>query len=632
MTDDNAVLLRRAVALQQQGNLAAAEAIYRQILAVDPRDPNALHLLGLVALRCGNAEEAVRLIREATSVVPDQSHFLSNLGAAQRAAGRPGEALQSYDQAIALRPDYAEAHNNRGIALEQLGRPREALACYVRAIALSADYADAHYNRGIALQALNRLEQALECYHRAIALRPGYAEALNNRGALLLVLGRHQAALDSLDAALALRPDFVEAIYSRGNVLHALHHYEEALVCYDRALALRPDHPEAWNNRGTVLLALNRHTEALAACDRAIVLRSEWPDPVCNRGVALQVLGRHEEAASCFARALALQPDSAESHTNLSISRLAVGDLEAGWREYEWRWKTATVRDSVRRFLVPRWSDQLDIAGRTILLHAEQGFGDTLQFCRYVPLVAARATVVLEVPAPLRRLLATLAGGATIVAHGEKLPKFDLHCPLLSLPLAFGTTLATIPAAVPYLRADLAQTEAWRRRLAALPGLRVGVAWAGGMRPFDPLLRAIDLRRSMTLGQFAPLAALPGVSLVSLQKGEPASQMRTPPAGMDIHDWTDELGDFADSAALVAALDLVITVDTAVVHLAGALGKPVWVLNRFDTCWRWLPGREDSPWYPTARLFRQPVPGDWDGVITSVCGALRGVAPPGGTH
>jgi tetratricopeptide (TPR) repeat protein len=623
MTDDSAVLLRRAVGLQQQGNLAAAEAIYRRILNDDPSNTNALHLLGLVALRCGRPEEAIRLIRQAITAVPDQPQFHSNLGAAQRAAGQPEDALHSYDRAIALKSDYAEAHNNRGIALEQLGRPREAVACYDRAIALRPDYAEAFYNRGNARRALERHAQALASYDRAIALQPGYAEALNNRGDLLLILGRYQDALDSLDAALAFRPDYVDALYNRGNVLQKLNRFDEALIAYNRAIALRPGYGEALNNRGTLFLALNRHEEALASCDQAIAVRPDWPDPLCNRGVALQVVGRHEEAVECFDRALALQPDSAEVHANRSMSRLALGDFEAGWKEYEWRWKTVMVRDLVRRFRAQRWLDQTNIDGRTILLHAEQGFGDTLQFCRYVPMVSARAKVVLEVPPRLCRLLATLDGGATIIGQGEKLPPFDLHCPLLSLPLAFGTTLATIPATVPYLRADLRETEAWSQRLKALPGLRVGIAWAGGLRPYEPLLRAIDLRRSITLGHFAPLTALPGVSLISLQKGEPASQTRMPPSGMVIHDWTEELEDFADTAALVAALDLVITVDTAVAHLAGALGKNVWILNRFDACWRWLPGREDSPWYPTARLFRQSVPGDWDSVIAAVRDALR---------
>ncbi len=623
MTENSAVLLRQGVGLQQQGNLAAAEAVYRRILIAEPNNPDALHLLGLVALGCGKREEAIRLISEATVVAPDQPHFHSNLGAAQRAAGQPEEALRSYDKAIALQPGYAEAHNNRGIALEQLERHPEALSCYDQAIALRPDYADAFFHRGNALRTLKRRAEALVSYDRAIALRPGYVEALNNRGDLLMVLDRHDEALASLDAAIALRPDYAAAIFNRGNVLDALKRPEEALACYDRAIALWPDYADSFANRGKVLLALNRHKEALESCNQAIALRPDWPEPISNRGVALQVLCRHDEALACFDRALSLRPDFNQARMNRSASRLALGDFAGGWPEYEWRSRVPQARGHARSFRQPRWLNQPDAAGRTILLHAEQGLGDTIQFCRYVPFVAARASVVLEVQAPLFRLLSTLDGNARIVVRGETLPPFDLHCPLLSVPLAFGTTVATIPASVPYLRAASAeQTETWRRRLAELPGLRVGVAWAGGRRDFDPMLIATDRRRSMTLGQFAPLAALPGISLVSLQKGEPASQTRTPPAGMHIHDWTDELDDFADTAALVEALDLVISVDTATVHLAGALGKPVWVLNRFDACWRWLLGREDSPWYPTARLFRQSAPGDWDSVITDVCLAL----------
>ncbi len=269
-------------------------------------------------------------------------------------------------------------------------------------------------------------------------------------------------------------------------------------------------------------------------------------------------------------------------------------------------------------------------ADRTILLHAEQGYGDTLQFCRYVPLVAQRARVVLGVPTALRRLMASLPGDKLIVTEDDALPPFDLHCPLLSLPLAFGTTLATIPATIPYLRADRLLTARWRKRLTALPGLKVGLVWAGESSQAMADAQARDRRRSIPLARLARLGDVPRVSLVSLQKGAAATQAREPPAGLTIHDWTDELTDFADTAALVAGLDLVISVDTAVAHLAGALGKPVWVLNRADACWRWLRDRSDSPWYPTVRLFRQPTHGDWDPVITEVAAALATfeMAPP----
>ena len=259
---------------------------------------------------------------------------------------------------------------------------------------------------------------------------------------------------------------------------------------------------------------------------------------------------------------------------------------------------------------------------RTLLLHAEQGLGDTLQFCRYVPLIAAGAKTVLEVQAPLVRLLSRLPGVASIVAQGACLPPFDAHCPLLSLPGALGTTLDTIPAATAYLAADPALAAEWSERLAGLAGLRVGIVWAGSARD-DPELAAVDARRSISLEALAPLAGAPGVSFISLQKGEPAAQASRPPLGMALADFTADLDDFEDTAALVANLDLVISVDTAVVHLAGALGKPVWLLNRFDTCWRWLLNRDDSPWYPTLRQFRQSSPGDWTSVIAAVRKALE---------
>ena len=257
-----------------------------------------------------------------------------------------------------------------------------------------------------------------------------------------------------------------------------------------------------------------------------------------------------------------------------------------------------------------------------LLVHSEQGLGDTLQFCRFVPIVAQGAKIVLEVQPPLHRLLADLPGIAEIVAEGDKLPPFDLHCALLSLPRFLGTSLETIPGEVPYLTADPLLVSAWRRRLAGLAGLKIGLVWAGGPRPDEPAESSVDRHRSMPLARLAALAEVEGVSFVSLQKGPPAAQAAQPPPGMVLHDFTAELDDFADTAALVEALDLVISVDTAVAHLAGALGKPVWLLNRFDTCWRWLLGRDDSPWYPTLRQFRQPAAEDWDSVIAAVKAAL----------
>jgi hypothetical protein len=295
------------------------------------------------------------------------------------------------------------------------------------------------------------------------------------------------------------------------------------------------------------------------------------------------------------------------------------GRFEEGWKEHEWRWKTKQMSGGVRDFSAPLWRGEA-IEDRVILLHAEQGFGDTLQFCRYVSLIASGARIVLEVQAPLVRLLSRLPGIREIVARGDRLPSFDLHCPLLSLPHAFGTTLDTIPRATPYLAADSAQAADWRERLAGLDGLLVGLVWAGGQRLGRPGLAA---RRSIALNTLAPLGEVSGISFISLQKGEAAAEATNPPRGMALHNFIGDLHDFADTAALVDGLDLVISVDTAVAHLAGALGKPIWLLNRFDTDWRWLLDRDDSPWYPQLRQFRQPSPGDWNSVIYRVRDALQ---------
>jgi hypothetical protein len=304
------------------------------------------------------------------------------------------------------------------------------------------------------------------------------------------------------------------------------------------------------------------------------------------------------------------------------MALLLSGRFEEGWKEYEWRWKTKMWSSGAREFSAPLWSGEA-IGDRTILLHAEQGIGDTLQFCRYAPLIARGTRIILEVQAPLVRLLSRLPGVMQIVARGDNLPPFDVHCPLMSLPLAFGTTLDTIPAATPYLSAAAVLAADWQERLAGLDGLRVGLLWAGAQRLNFPAGATVDRRRSVTLKALAPLGEVSGASFVSLQKDGPAAQAADPPHGLVLHDFTADLHDFEDTAALIVNLDLVISVDTAVAHLAGALGKPVWLLNRFDTCWRWLLNRDDSPWYPTLRQFRQPRSGDWNSPVCAARDALQ---------
>jgi tetratricopeptide (TPR) repeat protein len=583
-------VFRQGLAEHQSGRLEKAEACYREILAIDATHADALHLLGVVQHQHGRSEEAIDFIRRAIAQYA-HANFYSNLGVVLRSLGRLEEAEASYRDAIRLSPESAGAYSNLGEVLNLLGRAADAETVLQAALERQADYPDARNNLGIALAAQGRREEAETCYREALRLRPDFADAQLNLGRLLQELGRWPEAEACFRAALRLQPDFADAHNSLGIILRAMARAAEAEASYRSALRLRPDFAAAHSNLGNALLDL----------------------------------GRPHDAAVCYRAALRLQPEFPDAHANLSYALLLTGQLREGWEEYEWRWRAKHLVGRGRDFSVPLWSGE-EARDRVILLHAEQGYGDTLHFCRYVPMVAERATVVLEVHQPLVRLLGQLPGVSRIVARGEPLPNFDLHCPLLSLPRAFGTTLETIPGSPPYLAADPQEAAKWRRRLERIPGLRVGLAWAGGPRRHEPELAAVDRRRSISLAMLAPLAEAAGVSFVSLQKGGPAAEAAQPPPGMTLYDFTAEIDDFRDTAALVDALDLVISVDTSVVHLAGALGKPVWLLNRFDTCWRWLLGRDDSPWYPQLRQFRQTRSGEWGGVIREAADALRRLA------
>jgi hypothetical protein len=395
---------------------------------------------------------------------------------------------------------------------------------------------------------------------------------------------------------------------------------DAAIACFRHALHLKPDFPEARNNLGNALREQRQLDDAIACYRVAIGLRPDYPEAHNNLGTALMEQGRLDEAAASYRNAILYKPDYPDPHANLATVLLAQGDMAAGWREYEWRWEMRQMIGGRRGFAQPQWQGEA-AEGRTLLIHAEQGYGDTLQFCRYATLAAAAGLrVIIEAPKPLVRLLRSVPGVDLVLRSGAELPAFDLHCPMLSLPLALGTTLATIPGATPYLHAEAAQAASWQARLAAIAGggPRIGLVWAGNPGLSLPAKAAMDRRRSLSPEQLAPLLETPGMRFFNLQKDGPAA-----PAQFPLVDVMGEMGDFADTAALIVNLDLVISVDTAVAHLAGALGKPVWLLNRFDTCWRWLTGRCDSPWYPTLRIYRQPRPADWDAVLAEVARDLR---------
>ncbi len=467
-----------------------------------------------------------------------------------------------------------------------------------------------------------RISEAEMVYGRILAALPGHVGALHYLGVCRLQQRDYAGALTHMDAALAQRPDYAEAHSNRGNVLQAMGRCEESLASFDRALACQPSAADAWFNRSNALKELGRFDEALTSVDRAIALQPSFAQAHCNHGNLCQVLGQFAQALVSFERAVALRPDYAEAQWNSAYTHLLLGDLAMGLPLLEWRWRARNRSADDRHQEIPLWLGQTDLAGKTILLYAEQGYGDTLQFCRYASLLAARgAKVVLEVQPSLKSLLASLAGAPAVLATGERLPAVDYRCPLLSLPLAMHTDADTIPGGVPYLGVDPALAAAWQAKLGARRApLRIGLAWSGSGAHEN------DRNRSLSLAML--LAAFDGadVECFSLQKDVRADDRAALEADDRIRHFGDELRDFADTAALVAAMDLVISVDTSVAHLAGALAKPVWLLLPFPPDWRWLLDRDDSPWYPTARLFRQPHHGDWATPLRRVADALPSAA------
>jgi tetratricopeptide (TPR) repeat protein len=614
-------LFEQGLALHQAGRIEVARGCYEQALAAEPEQFDALHMLGVVCLQTGQTEQGAVLLERAVGIDPNQAAAHLNLGMAQTALKRFDAAIASCERAVALQPGSVEGYTNLGNAQLALGRFEAALASYDRALALNPAFPAGHYNRANALRDLGRLDMALESYDKALVLKPDFLEAHVNRGNVLERLDRQEDAVRAFDAAIAVRPTSAEAHSNRAKALNDLKRSEEALPSAERAIALRPDYAEAHNHQALALYDLRRMAEALAACDQAIALDPEYAEAHNNRGIALFDLRRLEEALASYDRALILRPDFPEAHLNRATSLLSLGDLQPGFQEYRWRWRTRNFRPLAPRLHWSAWEGE-DFAGKSILLHGEQGFGDHLQFVRYAPLVAARAgRVTLLTEPPLVRLFRSIPEiDVTDTLPGDAV--FDIHAPLMDLPRLFGTTLATVPAATPYLAPDAADLATWSERLSGQRGLKVGLVWAGDTHKGRPAGAAVDRRRSLRLEQFAPLSEVENVTFYSLQKGEPAAQASHPPPGLALIDLTAGLRDFADTAALIANLDLVIAVDTAVAHLAGALGKPVWILSRYEGDWRWLNGREDSPWYPTARVFHQRAAGAWDEVVDRVVATL----------
>jgi Tfp pilus assembly protein PilF len=505
------------------------------------------------------------------------------LAAQQFQTGSLLEAQSLLRQILAQKPDHPDALHLLGLIAHRLGHHGPAIDLLQRALLALPQAADIHANLGAVLATIGQFEQAIEQYRQALALDPNHADAHNNLGTALGRTGRRAEAEAEFRRALELRPQFPEAINNLGIAIRDQGRPQEALPYFHQAIALRPNYAEAYN----------------------------------NLGATVERFGGQEEVVAAYRKALALRPDYPEAQFNLGLSLLLQGDFAHGWPLYDAR--RGMMDSSVRRdFAQPLW-DGSPLEGRRILLHAEQGHGDTIQFARYVPMVTARGgeTIVQCQPALVRLLRAQGIFGQ-VVAQGEPEPPFDLQCPLMSLAGVFGTTLDSIPRSNPYIRADRQLVDQWRQRLAPFEGkLKIGIAWAGNAT------HIFDRDRSLPIAAFAPLAEVDCAQFFSLQKGPAAEQCKSAPERMNLVDFSDLLGDFADTAALIENLDLVLAVDTAIVHLAGAMGRPAWVLLPFAPDWRWMLNRADSAWYPTLRLFRQMSRGDWQPAIAQITEELR---------
>jgi tetratricopeptide (TPR) repeat protein len=577
--------VNQAVQQHRAGALAEAEKLYQRVLQQQPTQVEALHGLGILALQQGQPETAIAPLQQAVALQPNHAFAHVHLAHALRGTQQVEAALPHYQRALSLNPQLAEVYLDLGNVFLELGQTQQAIAAYGQAIAVNARLPKAHYSLGMAHQVQGNFDAAVQHYQQAIALQPDYLEAHNNLGNLLLKQQRAARAIRHFKQAIALVEQAglppIQAAGPHANLARALEQtgdIERAVQHYRKALQLQPHFPEVHNNLGDLYRDQNQMPEAIAHYERAI----------------------------------ALQPDLPEAHSNLGMALLRIGDFRRGWAEFEWRSRCAELSDSP--FPQPAW-DGFPLDGKTILLYgqqAEQAYGDAIQFIRYAPLIQALGgQVIVQCQQPLVRLFALAPGVDRVVTPGESLSALNVQASLMSLPFLLKTTLETIPAA-PYLQPPVDG----RITLPAAPdgNLKVGLVWAG--RP----LYQQDPRRDRTcpLRHFAPLLELPGFSFYSLQKGVAIAELEQLGWQEKIHDLNTQLNDFADTAAAIAQLDLVITVDTAVAHLAGALGQSVWVLLPFAAEWRWLMDRDDSPWYSTMKLFRQPTPGDWVGAIAQM--------------
>jgi tetratricopeptide (TPR) repeat protein len=656
-SEDSNLHKGRGLAEARRGRPEDAAAAYREAIRLQPNDPDAHNELGIVHARCGRPAEAEISYREAIRLKPDFADAHNNLGNAVRLLGRLDEAIGCYQEALRLRPEYPEGHNNLGIALKHKGKFDEAISSYERALRLRPSYAEAHNNLGIALGERGKADAAILSYQQALRLRPDYVEAMSNLANALADQNRLPDAVTVYKEALKIRPsdaklhknlgitlskmdkladaeasyreslkhrpDYPDAFNDLGITLSRQLRFDDAIASYKEAIRLRPNYAEAYNNMGNALRNSGAFDEAIASYQRAVQLRPGYADAHNNLGIAYAEMGRFDEAVASYTACLKLRPTHVDAHMNRALTWLRKGDYAQGWAEYEWRWKKRSF--GTRPLIQPLWNG-FDISGRRILLVTEQGFGDTIQFIRYAkPLKDQGAQVILECPERLLKLMALCPWIDQIVPQGQPLPDYDVYAPMLTLPGLMGTKVPKAVAEFPYLRPTPELVLRWRKELGDGREFKVGINWQGNPG------YAGDRHRSIPLTMFEPLSKVPGVRLISLQKNHGLDQLQALNGRFPVEEWGSRLdeqtGPFLDTAALMTCLDLFVTSDTAVAHLAGALGVPTWMPLSTTPDWRWMTGREDCPWYPSMRIYRQEKFMDWDPVFQRIVSDLRRIVP-----
>jgi tetratricopeptide (TPR) repeat protein len=576
-------MIENAYRAMQLGRYDEVSKIYDRLTINSSDDPTFANIFAQIALQNNLIKEGIVWLKKSLEVFSNQPTVLLNLGTAFSEINQHDDALDYFGKSIKL-----EEKNPL-----------------------------AYFNQGVVYRYLNQFDNALNSYKNALKINPDYADALNDIGRIYHLKNEFNLAITYYDKAIQSQPNYSEVIYNKSIALLELKRYDEALVCFDAAIQLKPDDHRPYNGKGNALKELKRYDEALVCYDAAIQLKPDDHEPYNGKGNTLQELKRYDEALVCYDAAIQFKPGEATGFWNKSLLKLIIGHYEEGWKLYEWRRQTKKTKNNYKVYDQPLWLGKESLHNKTLLVESEQGFGDVIQFVRYISMLEnIGAKVILEVPKVMTSIIKSLHGNFLVIEKGKLLPNFDYHIPIMSLPLAFNTSINSIPASIPYLYSDKIKREYWNKKLSKKTKPRVGLVWSGSAAHRN------DKNRSLLLKDLGPILQLP-FEFHSLQKEVRENEQKTLFEFQQIHQHQNELNDFSDTAALIDEMDLIISVDTSVAHLAGALGKDVWILLSYHPDYRWMLVRNDSPWYPTCTLFRQSKIDDWTELIFEIISNLK---------